>query len=497
MKLAHFACLFLSVVAGMSGQSDPVPSPSHAPANVARQAQQKVPLNLPSLPRGHGFGEHRSGTNAASSSGLDFAPVVTYDSGGQSNVGGSLPTTSVVLTDVNGDGKLDIIAPNYQSNTFGVLLGNGDGTFKNAVTYASGGFEVISVAAGDINSDGKPDIVVANGLSSSVSVLLGNGDGTFQAPVTFATGGYNAASVAIADLNGDGKSDLVVANCSAGGGCGSSSGGIVSVLLGNGDATFQAPAIYGSGGAYASSIAIGDTNGDGKLDILVTDGAGSTVGVLLGNGDGTFQPVVAYGSGGFQAYSVTLVDVNGDGKPDLMVANLCINNGNNCPNGGVSVLLGNGDGTFQTAVTYASTASYTLSATVTDVNGDGKPDIVAASFCENTDCVNSTGAVDVLLGNGDGTFQAAVNYVSGGSYAIAVAVADVNGDSKPDIVVAGDKPGDRDKPGDKPGQTRGQDKPGRTNPDNPGDRQTRGQTRGRQTRGQTRQTRGQTGRSLF
>jgi hypothetical protein len=89
------------------------------------------------------------------------------------NVGGSLPTTSDVLTDVNGDGKLDMVAPNYQSNTLGVLLGNGDGTFKTAVTYASGGSEVISIAVGDINGDGKPDIVVANGLSSSVSVLLG------------------------------------------------------------------------------------------------------------------------------------------------------------------------------------------------------------------------------------------------------------------------------------------------------------------------------------
>ncbi len=432
MKPARFVCLLLSIALTVAGQSNTVPLASQVAPIVSlatspnRQStpperHKKVSANPPSTPRGPVLGKDgpKSTVPPSGSLGLSFAPVVTYNSGGLSNVGGSTPTTSVVLADVNGDGKLDIVVPNYQSNTLAVVLGNGDGTFQPPVTYTSGGSEVISVAVGDINGDGKPDIVVANGLASTVSVLLGNGDGTFQAPVTFASGGYNAASVAIGDLNGDGKPDLVVANCSAGGGCGGGSVGIVSVLLGNGDGTFQTPVTYSSGGAYASSLAIGDANGDGKPDILVANGTDTTVGVLLGKGDGTFQPAVAYGSGGFQAYSVALVDVNGDGKPDLVVANLCLNNGSDCPNGGVSVLLGNGDGTFQTAVTYASAGSDALSVAVADVNGDSKPDIVVANFCDNSGCTNSNGIVDVLLGNGDGTFQTAVTYTTGGSYAIA------------------------------------------------------------------------------
>jgi hypothetical protein len=139
------------------------------------------------------------------------------------------------------------------------------------------------------------------------------------------------------------------------------------------------------------------------------------VGVLLGNGDGTFQTAVNYGSGGYLATSVAVADVNGDGKPDLVVANFA---------GNVGVLLGNGDGTFQTAVTYGTGGGDTQSVAVADVNGDGKPDLVVA------------GNVGVLLGNGDGTFQTAVTYGSGGYDPASAAVADVNGDGKPDLVVA-------------------------------------------------------------
>jgi hypothetical protein len=149
-----------------------------------------------------------------------------------------------------------------------------------------------------------------------------------------------------------------------------------------------------------------------------------------------FAPAVAYDSEGFEAFSVAVADVNGDGKPDLVVANFCASYNNGCIGPSpLGVLLGNGDGTFQTAVTYSSGAYRAESVVVADVNGDGKPDIVVTNLCMNEDCSNGNGSVSVLLGNGDGTFQTAATYSSGGYNATSVSVADVNGDGKPDLLV--------------------------------------------------------------
>jgi hypothetical protein len=358
---------------------------------------------------------------------------------------------------VNGDGNLDLVVANQCSSvnncpngdgSVGVLLGNGDGTFQTPTSYDAGIVLASSVIVTDVNGDGKPDLVVVGG---GVSVLLSNGDGTFQPAVTYGSGGAAAVSVAAADVNDDGKLDLVVANqcanpCS--GTIATSLGeGSVGVLLGNGDGTFQSAQTYLSGGDGATSVSVADLRHNGELDLVVSNFcsvpscrdsyplADGTVGVLLGNRDGTFQPVVLYDSGGASTGSVAIADVNGDGKLDLLTANCgpetC---GPGRPGGTVGVLLGNGDGTFQPPVSYDA-ANGPISIAAADLNGDGTQDVVVANW-GTSDGGSNNGAGSVLLGSGDGTFQSVQTYLSGGDEATSVAVADLTGDGRPDVVLA-------------------------------------------------------------
>jgi len=221
-------------------------------------------------------------------------------------------TTQVSIGDVDGDGRLDLIlscGSLSQQWAMSVLLGNGDGTFQAAVMYDTGLDSVSRVVTADVNDDGYADAVVtgsgAHDNRAAVSLLLANGNGTFRAAVTYhSTGNLGSASgtsVAVADVNSDGKLDLVVANSN-----------VVGVLLGNGDGSFQPAIVYNSGSAY--SVAVVDVNGDGKLDIVATSG-GKTVGVLLGNGDGSFQPPIRFSSGGGFGTSLVIADVNGITNP--------------------------------------------------------------------------------------------------------------------------------------------------------------------------------------
>jgi hypothetical protein len=323
-----------------------------------------------------------------------FEPAVAYSTGG-------IRALSVAVADVNGDGQPDLLVANLCSvlvnsecglgddGSVAVLLGNGDGTFQAAVTYSSGGnangAAVAGVTVGDVNGDGKLDLIVVNssvtscGGESGVGVLLGNGNGTFQAAVNYCS--ENSSNfVAAADVNGDGKLDLLVVNSVNVNSCTSSScEGAVGVLLGNGNGTFQPVVSYSSGGANANSLAVADVNGDGKPDLLVTNDG--SVGVLLGNGNGTFQTAVTYGTGGV---SIAVADMNGDGKPDLLVADqIAVSSSLHGQTGGMSLLLGNGDGTFQTAVPHGDGGSVGASIAVGDFNGDGKPDIVVANSGNN------------------------------------------------------------------------------------------------------------------
>ena len=391
---------------------------------------------------------------------LIFLPPVPYDSGAQGGL-------AVAIADLNGDGYADLIVGNDCLSSCGggpgrgavdVLLGNGDGTFKAAVDNDSGGYAVVSVAVGDLNGDGKPDLVVANycqvalGCGGSnanlggVGVLLGNGDGTFRAAISYGSGGYIASSIALADLNSDGHADVIIGNyCISASNCFlPGSAGEVSVMLGNGDGTLGAPVSYNSGGYNALSIVIADLNSDGRPDVIVANACQSSdncssgsATVLLGAGNGTLQNAISYPSGGRYGESVAVGDLNGDAHPDLVMHNACPLNGD-CSGGGlgvVSVLLGLGNATFQPAVGYFSGGRNGGRAVLGDVNNDGKLDIIVASSlgvsCNAGGC--GSGAVSLLLGNGDGTVQQSVGYPSGGINPEAVALGDLNGDSKPDI----------------------------------------------------------------
>ncbi len=328
----------------------------------------------------------------------------------QVNVASGNQPRNVMPGDFNGDGKSDLIATNINNNTLSLMLGNGDGTFQTPQTVAAA-TGPIWLTPGDVNGDGKLDVVVAEYSNNRVGVLLGNGDGTFQSQQTFPVG-TAPRSVSIADLNGDGKLDLVVTN----GGTNTVNGFTVSILLGNGNGTFQTQTAATTG-AFPISVVISDLNGDGIPDLAVANLKGNSVSVLLGIGNGTFQAQSTLATGSSPIF-VTTGDLNGDGKLDIVAAN--------SNSASLSVMLGNGNGTFQ-AQQVLTVGSNPTSAIVGDVNGDGYQDIIATNQIGNT--------ASVILGSAGGTFQPQQTFATGTGPS-SIAMADLNGDGRPDIATS-------------------------------------------------------------
>jgi hypothetical protein len=320
---------------------------------------------------------------------------------------------AILAVDLTGDGKLDIVVANEDNNTVSVLMGNGNGTFQPAKTYAAG-TSPVALAYGDFTGDHHVDLAIADNGSDTVTLLLNDGKGNFT-PGGTVTVINNPTSVAVGDFNHDGFDDIATV-----------SGGFahLDVNLNNGNGTFAAPVNYDTG-FVANTVVVGDFTGTGKLDLAVACKFPSTDGVsiLLGNGDGTFQPFKSYSVGGQTPITLTVADLTGNGVQDIVTAN------GQFANNSVSVLMGNGDGTFGPASVYTA-GENPQAVAVGDFNGDGVPDVVTANTGQN---LTPVGSISMLLGNGDGTLLTSPDLIVPGPGPSVE--ADFTGDGIPDLAV--------------------------------------------------------------
>ncbi|CAF0872592.1 unnamed protein product [Adineta steineri] len=287
--------------------------------------------------------------------------------GSQTTFPTGLTPFSIAVGDFNGDGRLDLAVVNYGDNTMSVLLGTGRGSFRPQIIYSTG-FYPCRIVVGDLNGDGRLDLIVANFYSSNVGVLLGISNGYFAPQTTYPTIA-NPSFVAINDFNGDAYLDLVVI---------SSYWPTISVLLGTGTGTFQLQTTFSTNsGSYV--IATGDFNSDDQVDIVVGNGYPwlPNLGVLLGNGNGSFGLPMMF-SVGFDVVLnwITIGDLNGDGRLDLVVSSSYTSADN------IRVLIGTGNGSFvlqPPLATEPNSAPYGIA--ISDLNNDGRLDL---AFCDST-----------------------------------------------------------------------------------------------------------------
>ncbi len=349
--------------------------------------------------------------------------------------------------DFNGDGKLDALVI-MGSENLRLMLGNGNGTFTLHALITPGAGNQYSVKVADLNGDGRLDAITASNqgnLAAAVLINTGNVAGVPQFSVTnytnpgFGTSGLR--SLTVGDLNGDGNPDFIVGNANGG----------LRVWMNNGNGTFTGGQYFnlkpGAGGPSVGPGVIADMNADGKADYLVSSNQNWATNIFWGNGDGTFQATTPTIISSLGQWPV-VADVNNDGKPDFLevdshsyVFNAVTGQfvldqfGQYIPapsSSKLMVYLNNGNGTFTGPTLYSTGLDYPATLALTDMNGDGKKDVVTSDFYNGS----GTNNVAVLLGNGDGTFGAP-NLHNATRRALDLAVGDFNSDGKPDIATVG------------------------------------------------------------
>jgi len=407
------------------------------------------------LSDGGGAAPATSGGNAPDGGTVSTSPACNANQFTSDGLPGTqLPdqATDSVTGDWNADGRLDLAIADATLTAVTVVLGRGDGTFASPVQYSIGGSGG-KIAAADLNGDGHLDLVVATPSTNKVGVLLGKGDGTFRAHSDWSTG-PNVPAVVVGDFTGDSKPDVVAGD---------------TLLAGKGDGTFASGVTYGY---TPSALAAGDLNGDGRLDLVVSQS--DSVFVLLSPGSGTFA-TKRYPSVSPSATILKLRDLNGDGKLDLAVSGPCLAEGTQY----FETFLGTGDGFFDALAEY-DTQFYNsqfrdidavcgLPFEFADLNGDGNIDVlfgtyetwlgqgnggfapaVMSSLAQadvhvrlrdwNRDgkldlaVVDSSAVLRVLPGRGDGTFGVGPLYPLGDIAPRPTALIDLTGDGQPDLL---------------------------------------------------------------
>ena len=326
---------------------------------------------------------------------------------------------AVTTGDFNNDGKLDLVVASLGIDKVSLLLGNGSGSFGAPTTFQVG-TEPVDLAASDFDDDGNMDLAVANQGSGTVSILLGTGTGSFEAKKDYQVGSA-PKSVAAGDLDNDTKLDLATVHYSPY----DIESEYVSILLGLGDGSFGTATDFDAG-PTPGWVEMGDLDGNDALDLIVANVLDTTVSILLGAGTGSFGSPTDFAAGDYPS-SLAMGDVDGDGDLDIAIANDGTDH--------VTILLGNGDGSFADGVT-SVTGEYPRSVLMSDFDRDGNLDLLVGRYFN---APSGSNAISVLLGDGTGSFGSPDTIFSlstEGVVNLYTAIADFNGDQKPDVAVA-------------------------------------------------------------